>query len=70
MTRVTVHLAMIDGTEKVIEVDVTDVSGLRALKLACDGSPVLVVPFSFHDDSRRLHTICSRVGPGIDEVDW
>lgn len=30
--------------------------------------PIIVMPFSTHDDSRRLHTICRRIpDPTIDE---
>jgi hypothetical protein len=35
-----------------------------------DGGPILRVPFHLHSDSRMLHTVCSRIGPGVETVEW
>jgi hypothetical protein len=44
---------------------------LQTLTLSdVDGGPILRVPFHLHSDSRMLHTVCSRIGPNIETVEW
>lgn len=65
--------ASFDAETGTVILDIDSGDGLeiiRRLELRSDGHPLMHTSFSLHDDSKRLHTICRRDSPEIDEVDW
>lgn len=42
---------------------------ITGYEIQVDGMPLVSQPFAIHEDARRYHTVCSRVGPDIEEAD-